>query len=103
MAIILSNLFNFFSLKDSLVVIKNTTTLCICCHTTANSVSKKVVKSLNISQSYKQERGCLVHFVRLATTLLNTKKVHEATTLLLESLRNSHRFLKKTFTDRLSN
>ena len=25
---------------------------------------------MNISQSYKQERGCLVHFVRLANTLL---------------------------------
>ena len=25
---------------------------------------------MNIWQSYKQERGCLVHFVRLATTLL---------------------------------
>jgi len=31
---------------------------------------KKFLKSVNISQSYKEERGCLVHLVRLATTLL---------------------------------
>ena len=27
-------------------------------------------KSANIWQSYKQERGCLMHFARLANTLL---------------------------------
>jgi len=27
-------------------------------------------KSMNIWRSYKQERGCLVHFARLANTLL---------------------------------
>jgi len=32
-------------------------------------VSKKI-KSVNIWQSYKQERDCLVHFVRLANALL---------------------------------
>ena len=31
------------------------------------SLSLKKIKSVNIRQSYKQERGCLVHFVRLAT------------------------------------
>jgi len=31
---------------------------------------KKWLKSMNIWQSYKQERGCLVHFARLANTLL---------------------------------
>ena len=30
----------------------------------------KVLKSVNIWQSYKQEHGCLMHFARLATTLL---------------------------------
>ena len=35
----------------------------------AKSVSEKQLKSRNIWQSYKQERGCLVHFVHLATTL----------------------------------
>jgi len=29
-----------------------------------------MLKSVNIWQSYKQERDCLVHFVRLANTLL---------------------------------
>jgi len=33
------------------------------------SVSEKI-ESMNIWQSYKQGGGCLVHFVRLATTLL---------------------------------
>jgi len=31
-------------------------------------------KSVNIWQTYKQERGCLVHFVRRATTLLNDEE-----------------------------
>jgi len=35
------------------------------------------------NKSYKQERGCLAHFVHLATTLLRTKKLHETTTLIL--------------------
>jgi len=34
----------------------------------------KKIKSVTIWQSYKQERGCLVHFVCLATPLLNIKK-----------------------------
>ena len=29
---------------------------------------KKTFKSVNIWQSYKQERGCLMHFARLANT-----------------------------------
>ena len=29
-----------------------------------------IFKSVNIWQSYKQERGCLMHFARLANTLL---------------------------------
>ena len=54
------------------------------------------------SQSYKQERGCLVHFVRLATTLLKDEK----------SARDNHHLLACNFakysdflkiTDRLSN
>ena len=32
---------------------------------------KIFLKLVNIWQSYKQERDCLVHFVRLANTLLN--------------------------------
>jgi len=40
-------------------------------------------KSVNIWQIYKQERGCLMHFVRLANILLKTKKLHEKATFLL--------------------
>jgi len=29
---------------------------------------------MNISQSYKQERGCFMHFVRLANTLLKDEE-----------------------------
>ena len=34
------------------------------------SLRVKKIKSVNIWQSYKQERGCLMHFARLANTLL---------------------------------
>jgi len=37
---------------------------------------------MNIWQSYKQERGCLMHFARLATALLKDK----------ESARENHVF-----------
>jgi len=36
----------------------------------AECVSKKNLKSVNIWQSYKQERGCLMHCARLANILL---------------------------------
>jgi len=36
---------------------------------------KRFLKSVNISrQSYKQERGCLMHFVRLVSTLLEDEE-----------------------------
>jgi len=47
------------------------------------SLRVKKIKSMNIWQSYKQERGCLVHFARLANTLQKTKKVHETIAFLL--------------------
>jgi len=31
-------------------------------------------KSVNISQSYKQQRGCLMHFARPANTLLKNEE-----------------------------
>jgi len=34
----------------------------------------KILKSVNIWQSYKQERGCLMHFARLANTLLKDEE-----------------------------
>jgi len=35
---------------------------------------KKCLKLVNIWKSYKQERGCVVHFARLATTLLEDEE-----------------------------
>jgi len=36
---------------------------------------KTFLKSVNIWQSYKQERDCLVHFARLANTLLKDEEI----------------------------
>ena len=63
---------------------------------------KEILKSVNIWQSYKQEPGCLMHFARMANTLLMTKKVHETIMFLLVTLPNIYRF-KIKFTDGLSN
>ena len=38
------------------------------------SLRAKKLKSVNIWQSYKQERGCLMHFARLANTLLKDEE-----------------------------
>jgi len=50
------------------------------------------LKSVNIWQSYQQERGYLMHFARLANTLPKTEKVHETITSdskkILNRLRN---------------
>jgi len=35
---------------------------------------KIVFKSVNIWQSYKQERGCVMHFARLLSTLLKKQE-----------------------------
>ena len=35
---------------------------------------EKKLKSVNIWQSYKQQRGCLMHFARLANTLLKDEE-----------------------------
>ena len=37
-------------------------------------VSEILFKSVNIWQSYKQQVGCLMHFVRLATALLKVEE-----------------------------
>ena len=47
---------------------------------------KKYLKSVNIWQSYTQERGCPVHYVRLCTA----KSAHETTMFLLVTLPNIH-------------
>jgi len=40
----------------------------------AECVSEKKLTSVNIWQSYKQERGCLMHFARLANTPLKDEE-----------------------------
>ena len=35
---------------------------------------KEILKSVSVWQSYKQERGCLMHFARLANTLLKDEE-----------------------------
>ena len=56
---------------------------------------EKNLKSVNIWQHYKQERGCLMHFARLANTLL----MHETITFLLVNLPDIHRFNKMSLSD----
>jgi len=58
-------------------------------------VKKNFLKSVNIWQTYKQERGCLMHFVRLANTLLKDEEVHETITFLLVTLPNIFYRFKK--------
>ena len=58
------------------------------------TVKKNFFRSVNIWQSYKQERDCLEHFARLANTPLNTKKVHETITFMGVTFPNIHRFKK---------
>ena len=41
----------------------------------AESASEKRIKFVNTWQSCKQEGGCLVHFLRLATTLLIDEEI----------------------------
>jgi len=53
------------------------------------SVWIKKIKSVNIWQSYEEERGCLMHFARLANTLLRHG----------ESARDNHVQLCQMFTD----
>jgi len=45
-------------------------------HTTAliTELDRKKLKSVTILQSYQQERGCVMHFARLANILLNAER-----------------------------
>jgi len=47
-------------------------------------------KSVNIWQSYKQERDCLMHFVHLANTLLKDRESARNNHFLLVTLPNIH-------------
>jgi len=57
---------------------------------------KRFLKSVNIWQIFgffKQERGCLIHFVCLANTLLKDEEsARENRAFLLVTLPNIHRF-----------
>ena len=76
----LYEMFNFFKLLSQISVTDTTyflLTSSVVTGVTSVRVEKHIAKSVNdffksvnILQSYKQERSCLVHFVRLATTLL---------------------------------
>jgi len=58
-----------------------------------------IFKSVNIWRSYQQERGCLVQFVRLASTLLKDDESDETTIFVQLTLPNTHRFKKKSLAD----
>ena len=60
---------------------------------------KKFLKSVNISQSYKEERGCLVHLVRLATTLLKEESARDSHVLVSNFVKYSPIYKKKTLTE----
>jgi len=54
---------------------------------------------VNIWQSYKQEGGCLVHFVRLATTLLNVEEVHDTIHLVARNYAKYSSIKKNSLAD----
>ena len=49
-------------------------------------------KSVNIWQSYKQERDCFVYFLHLLAVCWPSAQVHETIKFLLVTLSNIHRF-----------
>ena len=66
------------------------------CRVCVPSVSEFFFKSVNIWQSYKQERRCLMHYARLANTLLKDEESARNNNVIACSLTspNIHRFLK---------
>ena len=69
----------------------------------AESVGEKKLKSVNIWQSFKQERGCPMRFIRFFSNVANrrTKCLRQP---LSWTSRNIHQFQKKNnFAERLSN
>ena len=64
---------------------------------------KFLFKSVNIWKSYKQERGCLMHFALLANTLIKKKKSVRDTLLLfnINLTANLARNLSVNFFNRL--
>jgi len=61
-------------------------------------VSEKKLNSMNIWQSYKQERGSLVHFLRLLAVCWPGAQVHETIAFLLVTLPNIHLFWLTLYT-----
>ena len=53
----------------------------------------------NIWKSYKQERGCLMHFARLANTLLKDEECARDNHVLLVTLPNIYRLKKFSLSD----
>jgi len=53
---------------------------------------KKKIKIGQYLQSYKQERDCLMHFARLANTLLKDEESARDNHFLLVTLPDIHRF-----------
>jgi len=60
------------------------------------SLSVIFFKSVNIWQSYKQERDCVVHFLRLIAVCWPGAQSAETTTLLLVTLLNFNFFHSRT-------
>jgi len=56
-------------------------------------------KNMNIWQSYEQERGCFLHFVHLANTLLKDEESARDITSFLVTLPTIYQFKKKSLTD----
>ena len=53
---------------------------------------KKILKSVNIWQSYKQERDCPMHFRSLLAMCWPSTQVPETITFFLVTLQNIHQF-----------
>ena len=60
-------------------------------------------KSVNIWQSYKQERGCLMHFARLANSLLKDEESVRDSHVLASNFAKCLSILKFFLAGRLSN
>jgi len=68
----------------------------------AKSESEKKLKSVNIWQSYKQKRDCLVHVLRLFGSVLDRRESALDNHALACNFANIHRFKKKKSTHTLS-
>jgi len=65
------------------------------------SLRVKKLKSVNIWQSYKQKRDCLMHFFRFQQCVGQARKMHETTTLSFVTLPNIDSHTRPHFTTTL--